>query len=125
MFNEELVNRACIPKDGFALIKTLKTKLVSNETVDRNDALDECIIEMFGEGDELENTDISIHDDYTNIPDRDDQPDEQNNDNSNVFNSTEVTSTSSSVPKISLGNVFILGRKKMIEMKISLVRERK
>ena len=53
MFNEEVANRACIPKDGFALIKSLKTKLVSNETVDRNDALYECIIEILGEGDEL------------------------------------------------------------------------
>ena len=84
MFIEQLSNRACIPNDGFDIIRTLKTKLVSNETLDKND---------------------------------DDQPDEQG--------ATEARSTSSSVPKISLGNVFILGRQKMIEMKIPLVRERK
>ena len=124
MFNEEVSNRACIPKDGFDIIRTLKTKLVSSEILDKNDALDECIIEMFGEGEELENTDITIHDDYTNIPDSDDQiPD--SDDQPDEQGATEARSTSSSVPKISLGNVFILGRQKMIEMKIPLVRERK
>ena len=73
---------------------------------------------MFGEGDELENTDISIHDDYTNIPDLEDK-------NNNDGNATEVKITSASVPKISLGNVFLIGCKKMIEMKIPLVRKRK
>ena len=73
MFNKEVPNRICISKDGFALIKRLKTKLVSNDTSDKNDGLDECIIEMFGEGEESENTDITIHDDYNNIPDSDDQ----------------------------------------------------
>ena len=73
---------------------------------------------MFGEGEELENTVISIYDDYTNITNEE----EQNEDNGNV---AEVRSISSSVPKISLGNVFLLGCKKMIEIKIPLVRERK
>ena len=106
------------------IIRTLTTKLVSSETLDKNDGLDECIIEMFGEGEELENTDIRIHDDYTNIPDSDDQiPD--SDDQPDERGATEARSTSSSVPKISLGNVFILGRQKMIEMKMPLVRERK
>ena len=56
---------------------------------------------MFGEGEELENTDTSIHDNHTNIP----HQEEKNEDNGNA---TEVGSISSSVPKISLGNVFLL-----------------
>ena len=38
---------------------------------------------------------------------------------------TERRSTSSSVPEISLGNVFLFGRQKMVKMKIPLVREKK
>ena len=94
-----------MPKGGYELIKTLKSKLVCTEVVKQNDALDECIIEMFGEGEELEKTDISIHNNYTNIPDQE----EQNEDNGIA---TEVRSTSSSVPKVSLGSAFLLGRKK-------------
>lgn len=73
---------------------------------------------MFGEEEELVNTDISIHDSYTNIPYQEEQKEDNGND-------IEVRNTSSSVPKISLGNVFLLGRRKMIEMKIPLVRKRK
>lgn len=96
--------------------------------MEQNDALDDCIIQMFGEEEELENTDISIPDDYTNIPDQEVTDDDNSNatkgrtdeDNNNV---TGGRSTSTSVPKISLGNVFVLGRQKMI--KISLVREKR
>ena len=118
MFKREIPKRAYIPKDGYELIKKFKTKMVCDEVVEQNDSLDECIIEMFGDGEELQNTVISIYDDYTNITDEE----EQNEDNGNA---AEVRSTSSSVPKISLGNVFLLGRKNLIEMKIPLVRERK
>ena len=65
-------------------------------------------------------TEITIHDDYTNIPAQEERDDEID-----TGNATEGSSTLSSVPKISLGNVFILGRQKMIEMKIPLVREKK
>ena len=125
MFNEEVPNRACITKEGFAIIKTVKTKLVSNDTDEKKNGLDNCIEDMFGEGKEAENTNITIHDDYTNIPGTEDQHEAGGNNNSNVRNATDPGSTSSSVPNISSGNVFILGRTKMIEMKIPLVRERK
>ena len=49
MFKETIPKRACLSKDGFHLIKTLKTKLVTNEVVEQNNALDDCIIQMFGE----------------------------------------------------------------------------
>ena len=125
MFNEEVPNRACVTKDGYAIIKTLKIKLVSNDTNEKIDGLDNCIGEMFNEREEAENTILTIHDDYTNIPDSDGQNEVGDNNNSNTTNATEPRSTSSSVTKTSLGNVFILGRTKMIEMKIPLVRERK
>ena len=95
--------------------------MVCDEVVEKNDSLNECIIDMFGDGEdgeELENTVISIYDDCTNITNEE----EQNEDNGNE---AEVRSTSSSVPEISLGNVFLLGRKETIELKIPLVRERK
>ena len=122
MFKEEIPKRECITKDGYELIKTLKKKLVFNVVVEQNDALDDCIIQMFGEEEELENTEISIHDDYTNIPDQEDNNEELICDNSNE---NIEKCTSSCVPKISIGNVFLLGRQKMIEMKIPHVRERK
>lgn len=50
MFKETVPKRACLSKDGYHFIKSLKTKLVSNEVVEQNDALDECIIQMVGEG---------------------------------------------------------------------------
>ena len=120
MFKENIPKRACLSKDGFHLIKCLKTKLESNEVVVENDALDECINEIFGEEEELENTEITIHDDYTNIPAQEERDDEID-----TGNATEGSITLSSVPKISLGNVFILGREKMIEMRIPIVREKK
>ena len=124
MFNEEITHQTCITKDGFAIMKILKTKLVPNDTNEKTNGLDNCIEEMFGEreGEEEENTNITIHDDYTNIPDSEDQHEAGANDKSNVDNATDPGCTSSSVPKTSLKNVFILGRTKMTEMKIPFVR---
>lgn len=91
----------------------------------RNDGLDNCIGEMFREREEAENTNIPIHDDYMNIPDSEDQHIAGSNNNSNITNASDPRSTSSPVPKAPLGNVFILGRTKIIEMKIQHVREKK
>ena len=98
--------------------------------MEQNDVLDDCIIQIFGEEEELENTEITIHDDHTNIPAQEERDDE--NDNANMsgtnddnVNATEGRNTPSFVPKISLGNVFLLGRQIMIEIKIPLVREKK
>ena len=69
MFKDEVHGRKCSYKDGLDLIPTLKCKITNPVSTDDNlDGLDECIISMFGESDELENTVIEIHDDYTNIP---------------------------------------------------------
>jgi hypothetical protein len=77
---------------------------------------------MFGETDELENTELIIHDDYTCIPDA--LP-EQDIMAEQADNTCQNNSTSASVLKISLNNVFTQGRAKMIEMKIPEVRLRK
>ena len=54
MFKDEVNGRKCCPKDGNELILTLKTTLVNNDCVaNENDALDDCIMDMFGETEEL------------------------------------------------------------------------
>ena len=75
-------------------------------------------MEMFNETEELENAVLEIHDDYTSIPDNDNA--EKNTDNNNG-----VPNLSGEVMKLALGNVFLQGRSKMIEIKIPQVRERK
>ena len=134
MFKEEVTGRKCFPKDGNEIIKTLVTTLVDDRVSKETDALDDCIMDMFGEIEELQNTKLTIHDDYTVIPDivtplpdvaitiaQPDVTTEQiDKDNSEQDNSTKET-----VIKISLDNVFKQGRAKMIEMKIPEVRARK
>ena len=43
-------------------------KLIKESTIKETDTLDDYIMEMFGEKEELENTELSIYDDYTGIP---------------------------------------------------------
>ena len=120
MFKDEVAGRNCCPKDGMDYITKLRTTLVNDDCVMKNtDALDNFILDMFGETDELENTELTIHDDYTGIPDT--LP-EQDIVAEQADNTCQDNSTSASILKISLNNVFTQGRAKMIEMKISEVR---
>ena len=80
--------------------------------VKENDVLDNCIIDMFGETEELENTELSIHDDYTGIPGI--IPKRVNTGDHNQ----DSRNTIITVNKISPGNVFIQGRAKIIGMKM-------
>ena len=120
MFLKEVPGRKCCYKDGVNSIPGLKSNITAPVTTNANiDGLDECITSMFGESDELENTELEIHDDYTNIPDG------RADGSSNANRSTGTTINRDTVDKISLGNVFEQGREKMIKMKIPMVRERK
>ena len=119
MFLKEVPGRKCSFKDGLDLIPGLKSNIAAPVTSNNNiDGLDKCIISMFGERDELENKELQIHDDYTNIP-------EGRADSNSNANGSDTTINSDTVDKISLGNAFEQSRKKMIEMKIPMVRERK
>ena len=93
-------------KDGFDLIPGLRSNITVPVTPNNNiDGLDECIISMFGESDELENTELQIHDDYTNIP-------EGRADSNSNANGSDTTINRNTVDKVSLGNVFERGRKR-------------
>ena len=118
MFKEEITKKVCLRKDGFEVIKQLQTSITLPDTASKNDALDDVITEMFNETEELENTVLEIHDDYTSIPDSE-------NLDQNIANTNGVTNLVGEVPTLALGNVFLQGRTKMIEMKIPEVRERK
>ena len=65
MFRDGVPNRKYAVQDGYDLIKKTKTIFLSADSVNINDDLDECIIEIFGNSDELENTKMEIHDNYT------------------------------------------------------------
>ena len=140
MFKDEISGRKCCPKDANEIIINLTTTLVKESIPKDTDALHDCITSMFGETEELENTELCIHDDYTGIPDANTDAtntDATNTDATNVDETTESIDTSNTshneynsgtkrtVTQISLENVFIQGRKKMIEMKIPEVRLRK
>ena len=125
MFKDEISGRKCCPKDANELIMNLKTTLVKDSIPKETDALSDCITSMFGETEELENTELCIHDDYTGIPDANTDATTQSIDTSNTSNTEYNNGTKRTVTQISLENVFIQGRKKMIEMKIPEVRLRK
>ena len=119
MFLQEVPGRKCSFKDSIDLIPGLKSNITAPVCPKTNiDGLDECIISMFGESEELENTELQIHDHYTNIP-------EGRMDSNINTNGSEITINRDTVDKVSLGNVFEQDRQKMIEMKIPMVRERK
>ena len=110
MFKEEVPGRKCATKDGIEPIDDLKTKLlISNDVLDTN-GLVNCIMEMFGDTDELQNNELDIYNNYTNMPSIDSQY-------NNAANTHEVRRTRDSVNNIALGNVFKQEREKMIEIK--------
>ena len=81
--------------------------------------MDEYVMDIFGKICEIENTDFKIHDDYTKITyiDRETVV---------TFNSPDTRSPRGAVVnKRSLGNIFVQGREKMVELKIPLMRERR
>ena len=88
----------------------LKTKISVADTSNKNDALDDVILEMFNEIQELEITELEIDDNYTDISDI-----ELPTRNSGYPN--HIRSTSGSVLKLALGNIFIQGRTKIIKIK--------
>ena len=117
MFKEEKPNWQYYAQDGIDLIEGLNTKLLKNNSVNESNALDKCITDMFGEFYEIENIDLEIHDDYTNISDAD-------QDTVVTFNNPDTRSARGVVVnKHSLGNVFGQRREKMIELKILDERE--
>ena len=99
MFKDEVPKRVCLRKDGFELIKQLKTSISLVDSQPNNDALDNIIMEMFNETEKLENTVLEIHNNYTDIPDN--SITEQNHDRT-----SDVTNTSGSVIRLALENVF-------------------
>ena len=137
MFKTEVNGRKCYQKDANSIIKTLVTTLIDERITKETDALDDTIADIFGETVELENTSITIHDDYTGIPDRVAaltdggiavaQPGDDTNEANQLTtgDSEQDNSSKGTVNKISLENVFEKGRLKMIEMKIPEVRARK
>ena len=131
MFKEEVNGRKCFLKDGDAVIKGLVTTLVEGSAPKKADALENVISVMFGETEELENTDLTFHDDYTGIPDivaaiPDAAVATPNTESDARAGDTEVYNTTKGmVNKISLENVFIQGTAKMVEMKIPKVRAQK
>ena len=125
MFKAEISGRKCCPKDANECILKLATTLVKESIPKETDALDNCITSMFGETQELENTELCIHDDYTGIPDANTNTTPESNDTSNTSTNDNNNGTKGTVTQISLKNVFIEGRNKMIEMRIPEVRLRK
>ena len=111
IFNEEVSKRVYLRKLGLKIIKQLKTEILVADTSNTNDALDDTILEMFNEIEELKNTELKIHDNYTDIPDIE-LPTRNSGD------TNDVRSTSGSVLNPALGNIFIQGRTNVIEMKI-------
>ena len=63
MFKGEVNGRKCFQKDANSIIKALVTTLIDERITKETDALDDCIMEIFGETVELENTSLTIHDD--------------------------------------------------------------
>ena len=119
MFEKEIQGKKCSYKDGVDLIQGLKSKISIPVNTDNNYyGLNECIISMFGESDKLENTELEIHNNYTNIP-------VSNTYTNKNRNGLDVSINRDTVDKIALGDVFKQGRHKMIEMKIPMARERK
>ena len=114
IFKDEVAGRKCFPKDGNKAILTLETKLVNDSTTEETDALDDCILDVFGETEKLENTELSIRNDYTGIPD-------VATEQVNTGNTEQDNSTKGIVINISLDNVFTQGRAKMTKMKIPKV----
>ena len=49
------------------LIANLKTKLSQTGNMNKNDALDDCMMAIYGDSDELENIELELYDNYTNI----------------------------------------------------------
>lgn len=119
IFEKEVEDRKCCYKDGIDMKQGMKSKLpIPVNTNNNYDGLDKYIISMFGESDEQENTELEIHGDYKNIP-------ESSADTNPNKNDSEASINYDTVDKTILGDVFKQGRRKMIEMKIPMVKERK
>ena len=96
MFKDEVTKRVCLRKDGFEVIKELKTSITLPDSAATNDALDDVITEMFNETKELEKIVLEIHDDYTSIP-------ESKNVDQNIPNKNGVPNLAGEVPTLALG----------------------
>ena len=68
MCKDKVVGRKCTPKDGMDYKSKLRTALINDNCVLTNIYdLKNCIQDMFGKTNELENTELTIHNDYTGI----------------------------------------------------------
>ena len=123
LFKDKVSGRKCTSKDIINHVPTLKTTLSSDDFVVKNtDTLDNCAKFTFGETDELENSGLTMYDDYVRAVTTTLEQDivaEQSD------NACHDNSASGSALKISLDNLFAQDREKMIEMKIPEVRLRK
>ena len=123
MFNIEIENRECLVVDGYNTIKELKCKLKRVEKENAQDELEECVTSIFGSIDcdlngrfnnnstddvnDGETVEV-MHDDYTyNI--------RESVDTNDINNSSDNGTT---VSALSLGNIFDIGKDRMIETKI-------
>ena len=132
IFNVEIDNRECLVIDGYNIIKELTCKLKRAAKESTQDELEACITSIFGS--------INIDCD-TNSADNDGSDDVNGSETVQVIyddysysiqesmdtniNSNNKDTSGSTVTGLALGNIFTLGNKKMIKMKIPSVRERK
>lgn len=104
------------------MIQGLKYEItIPGNTNNNYTRLDECIILVFGESNELDNTEIEIHDNYINI--REISADTNQIEMDRI--GSGVSSNCGTVDKIALREIFKQGRLKMTEIKMPMPRERK
>ena len=127
MFGELVNNRSCIVKDGYDAITKLKIKLASNNVRDKDDALEMCITNIFGNDDDDKTDDLDtievIEDGYNGYNPIAIVDDENNDEEDTVINTSNTSSIERCVSKMSLSNVFLLGVDKMNELNIPKQRE--
>ena len=137
MFKDDMPGRECTVNDGYTAIIKLKTKFKRGIHIITTDPLESCINSMFNDTEdtmdlkvdddtEMNDSEVieNIVDDYnghTNI--------HSSVDSKHIYtvddNITKQNSKQRTIPKLSLKDVFVEGREKMIEMNIPSMRERK
>ena len=131
MFGELITNRSCVIKDGYDAIKQLKTPLTRTTKNNKEDELETCMNKMFGKDEEAKTDHLQtvevIEDDYNgyNPTVNEEDANEDKVTDSNGTTGRDGPSAARCVPKMALGNIFILGVDKMNELNIPKQRERK
>ena len=132
IFKHKVSDRECLVVDVFNIIKELKIDLRRPIEVTKQDDLEEFITNIFHHGniidieyeddEEANNSERVevIHDDYNLI-----NPTILDDISGDSRNTTNNSSSSETVSKLGLRNIFEQGHKKLVDMKIPAVRERK